>query len=145
MIPENTDTPLKADCSSAPCSASFIAWVKSRGVWPRLTHEEIWNAAWTARITKAISQPTKMKTTSETEIERLIIKQSPRMCGCGYESDIVFAYHAERIAAERDAAIAERDEARREAERWRDCFQTGMSLQPKAPSQIFPWENNQND
>jgi hypothetical protein len=23
MIPENTDTPLKADCSSAPCSASW--------------------------------------------------------------------------------------------------------------------------
>jgi hypothetical protein len=39
----------------------------------------------------------------------------------------------------------QRDEARREAERWRDCFKTGMSLQPKAPSQIFPWENNQND
>ena len=23
MIPENTDAPLKADCPSAPCSASF--------------------------------------------------------------------------------------------------------------------------
>ena len=53
MTPENTDTPLMADCPSAPCSASFIAWVKSRGVWPRLTHEEIWNAAWTAATTPA--------------------------------------------------------------------------------------------
>ena len=35
----------------------------------------------------------------------------------------------------------QRDEARREAEGWRDCFKTGMSLQPKAPSQVFPWEN----
>ena len=50
-----------------------------------------------------------MKTTTETEIQRLIIKQSPRMCGCGYKRDIIFAYHAERIAAERNAAIAERD------------------------------------
>jgi len=123
MIPENTDTPLKADCSSAPCSASFIAWVKSRGVWPRLTHEEIWNAAWTARITKAISQPTKMTDTPETEYYDRELSHSP-------------------IARE---LKIQRDEARREAERWRDCFQTGMSLQPKSPSQIFPWENNQND
>jgi hypothetical protein len=35
----------------------------------------------------------------------------------------------------------ERNEARREAERWRDCFKTGMSMQPKAPSNVFPWEN----
>jgi len=29
-----------------PCSAAFSVWSEKRGVWPRLTHEEIWNAAW---------------------------------------------------------------------------------------------------
>jgi hypothetical protein len=53
------------------------------------------------------------------------------------------SWHAEYLKAA-DRAIRmemQRDEARREAERWRDCFKTGMSLQPKSPSQIFPWEN----
>ena len=36
----------------------------------------------------------------------------------------------------------ERDEARREAERWRDCFNTGMSMQIKSPSKTFPWEKS---
>ena len=30
----------------------FDEWCKARGVWPRLTHEEIWRAAWNA-ATKA--------------------------------------------------------------------------------------------
>lgn len=34
----------------------------------------------------------------------------------------------------------ERDEARREAELWRDSFKTGMSVQVKPPSRVFPWE-----
>jgi len=37
----------------------------------------------------------------------------------------------------------QRDEARREAERWRDCLKYGMSMQPKAPSNVFPWENDE--
>jgi hypothetical protein len=54
-------------------------------------------------------------------------------------------WHAEYLKAS-DRAIRmemQRDEARREAERWRDCFKTGMSMQPKAPSNVFPWENSQ--
>jgi len=35
------------------------------------------------------------------------------------------------------------NEARKEAERWRDCFQTGMSMQVKSPSKVFPWEEKQ--
>ena len=42
--------------------------------------------------------------------------------------------HAKKLERERNEAI-------REAERWRDYFKTGMSMQIKAPSQIFPWEN----
>jgi hypothetical protein len=62
-----------------------------------------------------------------------------------YDRELSHSPIARELKIQRDAAIAERDDARREAERWRDCFKTGMSLQPKAPSQIFPWENNQND
>jgi hypothetical protein len=36
----------------------------------------------------------------------------------------------------------ERNEARKEAERWRDAFKTGMSMQLKSPSKIFPWEES---
>tara|TARA_R110002074_G_scaffold73536_1_gene168851 strand:+ start:72 stop:356 length:285 start_codon:yes stop_codon:yes gene_type:complete len=40
-------------------------------------------------------------------------------------------------------ADKERDEARKEAEGWRDCFQTGMSMQVRSPSKVFPWEEKQ--
>lgn len=43
------------------------------------------------------------------ETDRRIIRQSPRMCGCGYESEIVFADFARRLESERNAAIPERD------------------------------------
>lgn len=36
------------------------------------------------------------------ETDRRIIQQSPRMCGCGYESEIVFADFARRLERERD-------------------------------------------
>jgi hypothetical protein len=32
---------------------AFEDWIKTRGVWPRLTHEEIWRAAWNAAIDSA--------------------------------------------------------------------------------------------
>jgi hypothetical protein len=38
---------------AAPCSATFAEWCKTRGVWPRLTHEEIWHTAWNAAIKAA--------------------------------------------------------------------------------------------
>jgi len=39
----------------APCSAPFSAWSDARGVWPRLTHEEIFRAGWDAAIAAAVS------------------------------------------------------------------------------------------
>jgi hypothetical protein len=48
----------------------------------------------------------------------------------------------QRLREMEDKMERERNEARREAERWRDCFKTGMSMQPKAPSNVFPWEND---
>jgi len=39
---------------AAPCSAIFAEWCKVRGVWPRLTHEEIWHTAWNAAIETAL-------------------------------------------------------------------------------------------
>lgn len=40
--------------SAAHGSATFEEWCKTRGVWPRLTHEEIWNTAWNAAIEAAL-------------------------------------------------------------------------------------------
>jgi hypothetical protein len=40
MIPENTDTPLKADCPSAPCSSSYNLLENQKS----MTESEIWNA-----------------------------------------------------------------------------------------------------
>lgn len=45
------------------------------------------------------------------------------------------------LLIDHEELVKQRGEARREAERWRDCFKSGMSMQPKAPSQVFPWEN----
>ena len=39
---------------AAPCSATFAQWCKTRCVWPRLTHEEIWHTAWNAAIEAAV-------------------------------------------------------------------------------------------
>jgi hypothetical protein len=39
---------------AAPCSAKFSEWCKVRGVWPRITHEEIWHTAWNAAIEAAL-------------------------------------------------------------------------------------------
>ena len=36
------------------------------------------------------------------ETDRRIITQDPRMCGCGYKSEIVFADFARRLERERD-------------------------------------------
>ena len=79
------------------------------------------------------------------ETDRRIIQQSPRMCGCGYESEIVFADFARRLERERDKALAllaseksirnhivqraaemerERDLWKVEAERWKIISQT---------------------
>jgi hypothetical protein len=38
------------------------------------------------------------------ETDRRIITQDPRMCGCGYKSEIVFADFARRLERERDEA-----------------------------------------
>ena len=57
------------------------------------------------------------------ETDRRIITQDPRMCGCGYKSEIVFADFARRLEHERNAAIAERDkfaDALRKAILWGD-------------------------
>ena len=43
-----------------------------------------------------------MNNTPETD--RRIITQNPRMCGCGYKSEIVFADFARRLERERDEA-----------------------------------------
>ena len=62
------------------------------------------------------------------ETDRRIIRQSPRMCGCGYKKEIVFADFARRLERERnalykllaisdkqlDAVIVERDASIRE-------------------------------
>jgi hypothetical protein len=37
---------LCADCSPIASDSAFADWTKSRGVWPMLTHEEIWRTAW---------------------------------------------------------------------------------------------------
>ena len=37
------------------CSASFADWTQKRGVWPRLTHEEIYRTAWNDAIKAADS------------------------------------------------------------------------------------------
>lgn len=34
-------------------SVAFQEWCRNRGVWPRLTHEEIWHTAWNAAIKAA--------------------------------------------------------------------------------------------
>ena len=34
-------------------SVAFREWCEKRGVWPRLTHEEIWRTAWNAAIDAA--------------------------------------------------------------------------------------------
>jgi hypothetical protein len=45
---------MKTDIEQEPlCSAAFAEWCKVRGVWPRLTHEEIWHTAWNAAIKAA--------------------------------------------------------------------------------------------
>jgi len=38
---------------ASPCSATFAEWCKVRGVWPRITYEEIWHTAWNAAIEAA--------------------------------------------------------------------------------------------
>lgn len=38
-----------------PRSAPFSSWSESRGVWPRLTHQEIFRAGWDAAIAAAVS------------------------------------------------------------------------------------------
>lgn len=45
--------------------------------------------------------------TDTPETDRRIITQDPRMCGCGYKSEIVFADLARRLERERNALKAE--------------------------------------
>ena len=50
-------------------SPAFKQWSNERGVWPRLTHEEIWNAAIDAAITKLennILDPNELETIHRT-------------------------------------------------------------------------------
>ena len=47
--PEN----VTVESLSVAARSAFDVWAKDRGVWPRLTHEEIWGAAWSAAIEAA--------------------------------------------------------------------------------------------
>ena len=64
------------------------------------------------------------------ETDRRIITQDPRMCGCGYKSEIVFADFARRLERERDEAqeradtmfakhVDILDQTRNEREEWK--------------------------
>lgn len=99
-------------------------------------------------IPQSTSTPNRSQTTmnNDTTTPKPSLPEEPAdkgLDGAAYSPVISAPWHAEYLKAA-DRAIRmemQRDEARREAERWRDCFKTGMSMQPKSPSQIFPWEN----
>lgn len=40
---------------SATCAAAFEGWTQKRGVWPRLTHEEVFKAAWNEAVDAALN------------------------------------------------------------------------------------------
>lgn len=44
-----------------PASEAFAIWCLSRGVWPSLTHEEIWKEAWNAALNEVVSNIEKSK------------------------------------------------------------------------------------
>ena len=56
MKPETQqNTPDAARVGSTDGSAPFSAFAEARGVWPRLTHEEIFRAGWDAAIAAAVA------------------------------------------------------------------------------------------
>lgn len=55
MTISNTDSKPDgpAPLALSAVSVAFQEWCSNRGVWPRLTHEEIWHTAWNAAIKAA--------------------------------------------------------------------------------------------
>jgi hypothetical protein len=50
---ENTqDSLASGDSSPSLCSADFSWWSNKRGVWPRLTHDETFQAGWESCATR---------------------------------------------------------------------------------------------
>lgn len=63
------------------------------------------------KLKKTMNSQLEIKLAPTPETDRRIITQDPRMCGCGYKSEIVFADFARRLERERDEAREQRTKA----------------------------------
>ena len=109
--------------------AAFEAWAEKRGVWPRLTHEEIFSAGYQAGRA-ALQSQVKNDTTLFCDLKTDEEKSVFFLTGRGYETgviaraiqnDVAMAYHrCAEYRKEMEALLAERDALREVVEHYAD-------------------------